>query len=200
MAEKIKRMGKKDSPSREAFIDATERLLYREGWANVNARTVADEAGLKKQSLFYYFDSMDELIAETHSRHIRDFENGLDEVFASNNPLRAFWQLQLHGNGRLFTEFLAIANHSEVLKAMITESSARINKLVIRRVEKLLEGMGVDNNRFPPNVMVFILSAISNNYLIYKDLGILNDESDLLNFVDRIFSEFSSSAGSPMSP
>jgi AcrR family transcriptional regulator len=189
MAEKSKRMGKKDSPAREALIDATERLLFREGFAHVNARSVAAEAGLKKQSLFYYFDSMDELISETHSRHIREFENGLDEVFASDNPVRALWRLQLHGNGRLFTEFLAIANHSDVLRSMITEASARTNDRIVREFAGFFRKNDLEPE-LSPKALLFMLSSVSSNYMIYKDLGILDGETELLELVERLLRSF----------
>jgi len=194
MAEKTKRMGKKDSPSREAFIDAAERLIYREGWAHVNARTVAEEAGLKKQSLFYYFDSMDELITEVHSRHIRTFESGLDEVFASANPLRALWHLQLNGSGRLFTEFFAIANHNDVLRTMITEASERTNARIVAHFAAFFAERGIDLERYPPKAVLFVLTSVSSNYMVYKELGILAGEDDLLKLVEGMFRGFDGKA------
>jgi AcrR family transcriptional regulator len=194
MTEKSKRMGKKDSPAREALIDATERLLFREGFAHVNARSVAAEAGLKKQSLFYYFDSMDELISETHSRHIKEYENGLTKVFACDNPVRALWHLQLHGNGRLFTEFLAIANHNDVLRSTITEANARTNARVVKDFAAFFRKKGIDLDDFPPKAVLFILSSISSNCIIYKDLGILDGEAELLELVERSLRAFDPAA------
>ncbi|MEP1123637.1 MAG: TetR/AcrR family transcriptional regulator [Ilumatobacter sp.] len=50
---------------RERLVDATARVLAREGFAHTSARAVAEEAGTVNGSIFYYFGSMDGLLAAT---------------------------------------------------------------------------------------------------------------------------------------
>lgn len=56
-------------PSR--LVDAAVRVLAREGFARTSARAVAQEAGTVNGSIFYYFGSMDGLLAAT-ARELAD--------------------------------------------------------------------------------------------------------------------------------
>ena len=49
-------------PTRERIIAAANRLFYREGIRAVSVDAVAEEAGITKRSLYYHFQSKDELI------------------------------------------------------------------------------------------------------------------------------------------
>ena len=49
----------------EAFLDAAERLLVREGAAGISTRQLAREAGQNHGLVHYYFGSVDELLLQT---------------------------------------------------------------------------------------------------------------------------------------
>lgn len=49
--------------TRERIVAAANRLFYREGIRAVSVDAVAEEAGITKRSLYYHFQSKDELIA-----------------------------------------------------------------------------------------------------------------------------------------
>jgi AcrR family transcriptional regulator len=50
---------------RVRLVDAAVRVLARDGFARTSARAVAQEAGTVNGSIFYYFGSMDGLLAAT---------------------------------------------------------------------------------------------------------------------------------------
>ena len=52
----------------EAFLDAAERLLVREGAAGISTRQLAREAGQNHGLVHYYFGSVDELLLQTLER------------------------------------------------------------------------------------------------------------------------------------
>src|SRR4029077_16934939 len=52
----------------EAFLDAAERLLIREGAAGISTRQLAREAGQNHGLVHYYFGSVDELLLQTFER------------------------------------------------------------------------------------------------------------------------------------
>lgn len=54
----------KGKPARERIIDAASKLFYREGIRAVSVDAVAAEARLTKKTLYYHFQSKDDLIAE----------------------------------------------------------------------------------------------------------------------------------------
>src|SRR3954464_2780731 len=63
------------------LVDAPGRVLARDGFAHASARAIAQEAGTVNGSIFYYFGSMDDLLAATaralSSRGIARIRNGL---------------------------------------------------------------------------------------------------------------------------
>src|SRR5215207_6410824 len=52
----------------EAFLDAAERLLVREGAEGISTRRLAQEAGQNHGLVHYYFGSVDELLLEALER------------------------------------------------------------------------------------------------------------------------------------
>lgn len=50
-------------PAREKIIDAANALFYSEGIRAVSVDAIAEKAGLTKKTLYYHFESKDELVA-----------------------------------------------------------------------------------------------------------------------------------------
>src|SRR5438552_2527275 len=63
-----RRMGPQNSATRDAMLDASERVLREQGYAAFTARSVAEVAGFKHQLVYYYFETMDDLILATFRR------------------------------------------------------------------------------------------------------------------------------------
>jgi AcrR family transcriptional regulator len=177
MTSNPKRMGREDAPARKELLDATERVLRQQGYAAMNARTIADDAGLKKQLVFYYFHGMDELICETFARCVAQFAGALTKAFASADPLRALWDLHVSGDAGLFMEFTAIANHNDALRTEFLKFSVKNTKTQIEGIERYLKTLGAHSDRISPRMILFIISSLSKNFIVEKELGIL-DSSD----------------------
>ncbi|KOF21355.1 TetR family transcriptional regulator [Ensifer adhaerens] len=56
-------MAKPERTTREGIIDAASKLFYAEGIRAVSVDAVAEAAGVTKRTLYYHFESKDELIA-----------------------------------------------------------------------------------------------------------------------------------------
>lgn len=50
-------------PTRERIVSAASKLFYSEGIRAVSVDAVAEKAGITKRTLYYHFDSKDDLIA-----------------------------------------------------------------------------------------------------------------------------------------
>lgn len=61
---RLARRERRREASRDEILAAARRVLLREGIANTTLAAVADEAGLSKASLYYYFSSKDALLFE----------------------------------------------------------------------------------------------------------------------------------------
>lgn len=56
-------MADPDSPTRKRIIEAASKLFYGEGIRAVSVDAVAQKAGVTKRTLYYHFESKDELVA-----------------------------------------------------------------------------------------------------------------------------------------
>ncbi|MEI2299613.1 TetR/AcrR family transcriptional regulator [Ensifer sp. MJa1] len=56
-------MAKTEKSTRETIVAAAAKLFYAEGIRAVSVDAVAEEAGVTKRTLYYHFESKDELIA-----------------------------------------------------------------------------------------------------------------------------------------
>lgn len=56
-------MAKAEKSTRDVIVAAAARLFYAEGIRAVSVDAVAEEAGVTKRTLYYHFDSKDDLIA-----------------------------------------------------------------------------------------------------------------------------------------
>jgi len=56
-------MAEPESPTRKRIIEAASKLFYGEGIRAVSVDAVAEKAGVTKRTLYYHFESKDELVA-----------------------------------------------------------------------------------------------------------------------------------------
>lgn len=124
-----RRMGPIGSASWHAMLDAAENILCDDGYGALTSRSIAERMGVKQRLIYYYFQTMDELIVELFRRSASRARDRLSEVRSSQRPLRGLWAVATHGNDpRLISEFMALASHIDQLKlevvAFISEERA----------------------------------------------------------------------------
>src|SRR6516165_9317474 len=56
----------------DALVEATARILVREGFDRASTNRIADEAGVSVGSLYQYFPSKEALVAAVMERHNRE--------------------------------------------------------------------------------------------------------------------------------
>src|SRR5438874_13402945 len=93
-----RRMGPKNSATRDLMFDAAERILRTEGYSALTARRLAEEAKFNHQTVYYYFETMDDLIVGAFKRRTEHSAERLKAALASDRPLHALWQM--HNDGR----------------------------------------------------------------------------------------------------
>jgi len=133
---------------RQRLLDAAERIMIREGYAAVTSRRVEAEAGIK---LHYHFGTLDDLfIAVVHRRGESNVEL-LTEALASEQPLRAWWNLASERRGNmLLVELTAAGNHRPALQAEVAVFAHRVRQMQIDTLEAILDDYGIDRDEFPP--------------------------------------------------
>src|SRR5580693_8529487 len=76
----------------EAFLDAAERLLIREGAAGISTRQLAREAGQNHGLVHYYFGSVDELLLQALERFTTRILERQRAMYGSEGPFIEKWR------------------------------------------------------------------------------------------------------------
>jgi AcrR family transcriptional regulator len=176
--------------TREALIEATAQIMVDEGYAAATSRRVAAKAGVKPALVHYYFPSMDDLLvavlrdkAETNLQRQR-------QAMAEAEPLHALWQLSGAQDARLFTEFLAMANHRKAVRSEISSYAMRFRDLEEGAMTLALKARGIDLESFPPVVMSMIMGSLARMVLHERSLGITRGHDEARVFIEQCLDRF----------
>jgi AcrR family transcriptional regulator len=130
------------------LIDAAVTVLARDGFAHTSARAVATEAGTVNGSIFYYFGSMDGLLAATAKalaeRGIARIREGLGGESAHlewPNRIAAVMRAEAEGeDGHAVMELFVGARTSPALAAQVREAVDRAIAYATTEMEAVLGG------------------------------------------------------------
>jgi AcrR family transcriptional regulator len=168
-----RRMGLENSSSRTALMDGVEAVMREEGYAALTARSVAERAGLKHQLVYYYFQTMDDLLLATYRRHIGRVRERTEQAFRQPRPLHAFWEVCSNPfDARLNMEFMAMANHNEAIRIETTAFGEEIRQVGLKEAGAQIDGTPMGREMFSPLAVTQAIAAIGNTVGIETTLGI----------------------------
>ena len=120
-------------------MDAVEAVMREDGYGALSARSVATKANLKHQLVYYYFETLDDLLVATYERHMDRYLQRSAEAFRSERPLHAFWRVHADpADAALNMEFLAMANHHEAIRVRTIAFGEKVRLLGLDRLDTLL--------------------------------------------------------------
>jgi len=181
-----RRAGTEDSKTRSVLLDATEKLMLEEGYAAVSSRRVASVAGLNAALVYYYFGSMDDLFIAVFRRGAQRSLERQAEALRSAQPLWALWELT-HSltNTALTMEFVALANHRKAIQSEIVDYSQKFRTMQLEVISGVLNGYGIDAQRWPPVTVMLLMSGISRFLLMEEAFGIEAGHAETIALVER---------------
>ncbi|MFP4113583.1 MAG: TetR/AcrR family transcriptional regulator [Spirochaetota bacterium] len=71
----MKETGRRPRSNREKIIQGAAKLIIEKGVANTSLADIADEVGISKGTLYYYYSSKSELIFDISVRHMEHITN-----------------------------------------------------------------------------------------------------------------------------
>lgn len=184
-----RRMGRADASVRIDLLDATERVLARDGYPAVSSRNVAEEAGVTQKLVFYYFQNMEELIVATFRRRSETFLATMEAALASKMPIQALWEISSDRSARLMIEFMAMATRSTALHDEVAQYTASANAIQEEVLAKALSGKNPDPTVFSPSFVSFLVASLARNYVLDSHLGLLSDSHELGKTIERYLSQ-----------
>lgn len=185
-AKPLKVSAQKGSATRELILDATEALLFSEGYSVITSQRVAEQAGLKRQLVHYYFRSTEALLLAVWRRHADKYFTTLLRALSSPQPLRSAWKCATApAAAAISLEFMAVARHYSAIRSEIAdtvERSRRIQADVFARLAKKYESVLQVNE---PELIAIISAGISAILVKEQGLGITLGHDSLKNFVEH---------------
>jgi AcrR family transcriptional regulator len=162
-----------DPTTRNALLDAAQHVMLTDGYAAATTRRVASRAGVNSSLVGYYFDSLDGMFTALFQRGAEQSFGRLQERLSSPQPLWGLWDL-LHdrSNSASTMEFIALAKHRKVIRDEIADYPRRFRRAQLDALTGVLEGYGIDGERWPASVIVLVLSSISRFILIEEAFGV----------------------------
>lgn len=168
-----RRMGLENSSSRTALMDGVEAVMREDGYAALTARSVAERAGLKHQLVYYYFQTMDDLLMATYQRHIARVQEQIETAFQDARPLHAFWNVCSNPHdARLNMEFMAMANHNAAIRAETIRFGEHIRQVGLDKVGAQIDASPHREEVFSPRAVTQAIAAIGSTVGIEGALGI----------------------------
>ncbi|MCK9563595.1 MAG: TetR/AcrR family transcriptional regulator [Bacteroidales bacterium] len=181
-----RRLGNESARNRAILIEAAEQLLCEEGYGAITARKVANKAGLKMPLVYYYFETMDDLIKEVIRKNAARRLKRFVRALASASPLQALWKLNRdHSSAISATELIALANHREAIRTEAVAAAKQFRTLQIEAVDRLFAEKGVDRDVCPPAAIVAMVTALTRAMAQDTALGVTEGYAEAIDLIER---------------
>lgn len=129
--------------SRDAILDAAERVVMRNGLKGTTVDAVAVEAGVSKGGLFYHFASKQEMLQRVIDRHVEKYLELRDKIIlelpdSKSRKLRAMLQA-------FFSEPMRHKDSLSNILALLDDATLREKIYLLKK--KMFEEMSQDTAR-----------------------------------------------------
>jgi len=180
-----RRLGAENSATRTQLLDAVEAVMREDGYGSLTARSVAERAGLKHQLVYYYFQTLEDLLVAAYERHIERYNTQSIAALNSDRPLHAFWKV--HSNAEdasLNAEFLSLANHNEAIRSRTIEFGEKVRRLGLQRLQEVINRKGLRESPLTPIGIAQAIMAIGGNLALETSIGISGGHSETRALVE----------------
>ena len=175
----------------EAFLDAAERLLVREGAAGISTRQLATEAGQNHGLVHYYFGSVDELLLQTLERFTERVLERQRAMYEAEKPFAEKWRTAIgfieedlaSGYPKVWAELEAIAWNKPEVRDRLNRVNERWRSLLRDAVAKAIDEYDLDA-RFSAEALAALVMQFNKSLLFERLLGFDRGHAELLASID----------------
>lgn len=180
-----RRLGSENSATRYALMDGVEAVMREDGYGALTARSVAERAGLKHQLVYYYFETLDELLMAAYLRHTGRVSANIEVALRSPRPLRALWQVSSNPHDAVLNmEFMALANHNEAIRAETVVFGERVRRMGLDGIAHYLDRSGLPADIATPLALALSVFSLGMNVGMEATLGISGGHAELNALVE----------------
>jgi AcrR family transcriptional regulator len=186
-----------DSPSIretnvEAFLDAAERLLVREGAAGISTRQLAREAGQNHGLVHYYFGSIDELLLQALERFTARILERQRAMYGSEAPFIEKWRKAMgfievdlaSGYPKIWAELQALAWNKPELRERLQGVTDSWRTVLRDALAEAIEEYDLHDSPFSAESWAALVSQFNEGLLLERLLGFDRGHSELLAAID----------------
>ena len=176
----------------EAFLDAAERLLIKEGAAGISTRRLAEEAGQNHGLVHYYFGSVDELLLQTLERFTTRVLDHQRAMYGTDAPFAEKWRAAMSyidedlaaGYPKVWAELEALAwNHPE-MRDRLNKVNDDWRTLLRDALTEAIDEYGLDGSRFSAEALAALVMQFQKGLLNERLLGFDRGHAELLTAID----------------
>lgn len=176
----------------EAFLDAAERVLIREGAAGVSTRQLAKEAGQNHGLVHYYFGSVDELLLQTLERFTGRVLDRQRAMYEADAPFIEKWRIAIGyiekdleaGYPKVWAELEALSWNRPELRERLRGVSDRWRSLLRDALAKAIDEYGLQDDRFSAEAWAALVMQFNKGLLFERLLGFDRGHAELLGAID----------------
>jgi AcrR family transcriptional regulator len=166
-------MGSQDSATAQSLLDATERVLQSRGYPAVSSQSVADEAGVKRQLIFYYYQNIEDMILAAFSRRMARTLEKIKQAGQEKRPVHAIWDIYQDAfDAKLVFEYTALAGHNEEMRLAMAAFVKSVRKENIKVIKKAYAAKNIEDSPVPPDVAAFLINCITMSLVRESGTGI----------------------------
>lgn len=176
----------------EAFLDAAERLLVREGAAGISTRQLAAEAGQNHGLVHYYFGSVDELLLQTLERFSGRILDRQRAMYGSDASFIEKWRTAIGyiegdlaaGYPKVWAELEALAWNNPEMRERLNKVNERWRSLLRDALADAIDEYGLESSRFSAEALAALVMQFQKGLLNERLLGFDRGHAELLAAID----------------
>jgi len=183
-------MGPSGSATWHLMLDGAEAILREEGYAELTSRRVAERVGIKQQLVYYYFKTMDELMVEAFRRLSKRELERFEQAMSAERPLHEIWGIAMNtSDARLISEFMALANRSEGVRAEVIAFIERSRQLQVEALTRAIERKAVAAGKpaaaLPPVAATFLATSVGLALTREAALGVSMGHAEIAGVIEQ---------------
>lgn len=166
------------------MLDASEEVLRDLGYGALTSRAVAERTGVKQRLVYYYFETMDELIVETFRRlKARELER-MRGALSGQHSLREIWDVCVHTTDtRIVLEFMALANRIEALRLEVRDYIEVTREMHVTALTDAMRRRGIAHDIAPAAAAIFATSAALTVHR-EAEIGVRTGHAEVMAVID----------------
>jgi AcrR family transcriptional regulator len=169
----IRRIGSEATLARAAILDATQAIMLEQGYAAATVRRIASKAKVTPGLVQYYFPKLDDLLLALFRRGAARAAERQAKALASPYPLVALLELSSDiETAALGHEFMALANHRDVIRKELTALINKGRRDHARTVSRLVAEGVLDSGAYPPVAIAMLISIVGRALAMERRDGI----------------------------